>query len=59
MLCTQAKCEVWRNCIRAGLGTACCVVQVADKGPIGLTQHPHRNLLATWSTEGALKLWKA
>ncbi len=34
-------------------------LQVADKGPIGLTQHPHRNLLATWADEGALKLWKA
>ena len=59
MQCTQASCEVRRTCISAGLGTACCVVQVADKGPIGLAQHPHRNLLATWSTEGALKLWKA
>lgn len=36
-----------------------CAMQVAEKGPVGLTQHPHRNLLATWSTEGALKLWKA
>ncbi|CAK0788011.1 Serine/threonine-protein kinase smu1 [Coccomyxa viridis] len=35
------------------------VLQVAEKGPVGLTQHPHRNLVATWSTEGALKLWKA
>jgi hypothetical protein len=36
-----------------------CCVQVADKGPIGLAQHPHRNLVATWADEGALKLWKA
>ncbi|KAK9839667.1 hypothetical protein WJX81_004660 [Elliptochloris bilobata] len=35
------------------------LMQVADKGPIGLTQHPHRNLLATWADDGALKLWKA
>lgn len=33
--------------------------QVAEKGPIGLTQHPHRNLVATWADEGGLKLWKA
>ena len=35
------------------------LMQVADKGPIGLCQHPHRNLVATFADEGALKLWKA
>ena len=47
--CAECRCEGW----------ILCAVQVAEKGPVGLTQHPHRNLLATWSTEGALKLWKA
>lgn len=35
------------------------LMTVADKGPIGLCQHPHRNLVATFADEGALKLWKA
>lgn len=35
------------------------LMQVADKGPIGLCQHPHRNLVATYADEGSLKLWKA
>lgn len=35
------------------------VVQVAEKGPVGLTHHPHRNLLASYATDGALKIWKA
>lgn len=26
-------------------------------GAIGLTVHPHRNLVATWADEGTLKLW--
>lgn len=35
------------------------LLQVSDKGPIGVTHHPHRNLVATWADEGTLKLWKA
>ena len=46
----------WMHCALQG-GVAC--TQVADKGPIGLCQHPHRNLVATWATEGVLNLWKA
>ena len=34
-------------------------LKVADKGPIALSHHPHRNLIATCADEGSLKLWKA
>ncbi|BDA40364.1 WD40 repeat-containing protein SMU1 [Coccomyxa sp. Obi] len=46
-------------CFGAAAGKLEHLLQVADKGPIGLTQHPHRNLVATWADEGQLKLWKA
>lgn len=34
------------------------VVKVADKDPITVIQHPHRNMVATCA-DGALKTWKA
>uniref|UniRef100_A0A7S0R2D0 CTLH domain-containing protein n=1 Tax=Chlamydomonas leiostraca TaxID=1034604 RepID=A0A7S0R2D0_9CHLO len=34
------------------------VMQVHTKGAIGLSHHPHRNLLATYADEGPLKTWK-
>ena len=53
----------WHCSVSSNLEAAlqCCnaCAQVADKGPIGLCQHPHRNLVATWATEGVLNLWKA
>eukprot|EP00884_Botryococcus_braunii_P014279 jgi/Botrbrau1/22852/Bobra.0065s0011.1 len=46
-------------CFSVASGNLEHLLEVAEKGPIGLTQHPHRNLVATWADEGGLKLWKA
>eukprot|EP00877_Chromochloris_zofingiensis_P003278 jgi/Chrzof1/12951/Cz07g13200.t1 len=35
------------------------IMQVHDKGVIGLAHHPHRNMLATFASEGPLFIWKA
>lgn len=33
-------------------------MKVSEAALIGVTQHPHRNLIATWADEGKLRLWR-
>ncbi|GBF96087.1 hypothetical protein Rsub_08963 [Raphidocelis subcapitata] len=35
------------------------ILQAHDKGAIGLAHHPHRNVVATFASEGPLMIWKA
>lgn len=55
--CLDAEGQVL--CFGAASGRLEHTLKVADKGPIGLCHHPHRNLIATCAEEGALKTWKA
>ncbi len=35
------------------------ILQVHEKGPIGVCHHPHRNVVGTYASEGPLLIWKA
>jgi len=46
-------------CFSVSSGNLEHLMQVHDTGAIGLFGHPHRNLIATFSSEGKLKMWAA
>lgn len=45
-------------CFNVASGQLDHVLKVADREVIGISHHPHRNLIATYSDEGTLKMWK-
>ncbi|PNW88232.1 hypothetical protein CHLRE_01g020400v5 [Chlamydomonas reinhardtii] len=46
-------------CFGANSGKLEHVMNVHEKGPIGLAHHPHRNVIASYAAEGPLRTWKA
>mmetsp|Transcript_49904 Transcript_49904/g.165237 ORF Transcript_49904/g.165237 Transcript_49904/m.165237 type:complete len:519 (+) Transcript_49904:22-1578(+) len=42
-----------------GKGELGHLLKAHEKDVIGVVSHPHRNLVATWSDDGTLRLWRA
>jgi WD40 repeat-containing protein SMU1 len=45
-------------CFRSETAELVHTVKVSEKEVIGLSHHPHKNLLASWADDGTIQLWK-
>mmetsp|Transcript_40453 Transcript_40453/g.100039 ORF Transcript_40453/g.100039 Transcript_40453/m.100039 type:complete len:519 (+) Transcript_40453:154-1710(+) len=45
-------------CFSTSTGQLESLLKAHDSSPVGICHHPHRNLLATISSEGLLRMWK-
>ena len=66
--CAVSAAGHWVHCVAEDAHLYCFEVQEGklqnllkahEKEVIGVSIHPHRNLVATWADEGTLKLWHA
>lgn len=46
-------------CFDVGKGELAHLLKAHEKDAIGIAIHPHRNLIATWSDDTTLRLWRA
>jgi WD40 repeat-containing protein SMU1 len=47
-----------RYCFKYDTAELVHKMKVAEKELIGLSHHPHKNLLATYAEDGTVQLWK-